>query len=62
MTSLKFYISPVREKLETSNLDSRLKNFIGSVPLGTTPQAVLMTLAHNHFTNLYLELQRGYCY
>ena len=43
MTSLKIYISPVMEKLETSNLDSR-------VPLSTSPWKVVMSWAHNHIT------------
>ena len=37
-------------------------NIIVRVPLGTPPQAVVMTLAHNHVTSLYLELQWSYCY
>ena len=32
------------------------------VPLGALPQVVVVSLAHNHVTNLYLKLERSYCY
>ena len=56
MTSLKIYISPVMEKLETK-FGQQLN--IEKVPLGTPPQAVVMTLAHNHVTNLFISSYRG---
>ena len=34
-------------------------NIIERVPLGTLPQAVLMLLAHNHLTNLFISNYRG---
>ena len=45
------------EKLETSNLDSRYN--IERVPLGTPLQVVVMSLAHNHMTNLFISSYRG---
>ena len=53
------YISSHRE---ARNRFGQQVNIIERVPLGTPPQVVVMTLAHNHVTNLYLELQKGYCY
>ena len=53
MTSLEIYISQVLEKLETSNLDQI--NIIERVPLGTPPHAVVMFLAHDHLTNLFIS-------
>ena len=32
---------------------------IERVPLGTPPQAVVMSLAHNHMTNLFISSYRG---
>ena len=34
-------------------------NINEKVPLGTPPQAVVMTLAHNHMTNLFISSYRG---
>ena len=34
-------------------------NIIERVPLGTPPQAVVMTLAHNHMANLFISSDRG---
>ena len=34
-------------------------NIIERVPLGTPPQAVVMSLAHNHMTNLFISSYRG---
>ena len=51
------YISSHREVRNTKF--GHLLN-IERVPLGTPPQAVVMSLAHNHLTNL--ELQRNCCY
>ena len=45
------------EKLETSNLDQI--NITERVPLGTPPQAVVMSLAHNHLINLFILSYRG---
>ena len=44
------------EKLETSNLD---QINIERVPLDTPPQAVVMSLAHNHLINLFILSYRG---
>ena len=57
MTSLKIYISPVMEKLEAKF--GQHVNIIERVPLGTPPQAVVKTLAHNHVTNLFISSHRG---
>ena len=45
------------EKLETKF--GQHVNIIERVPLGTPPQAVVMTLAHNHVTNLFISSHRG---
>ena len=64
ITSLKIYISSVTEKLETSNLDS----IIERVPLGTPPEAVVMTLEGLLSLNLgsksnsVIEVDRGLLY
>ena len=34
-------------------------NIIERVPLGTPPQVVVMSLAHNHVTNLFISSYRG---
>ena len=34
-------------------------NIIERVPQGTLPQAVVMSLAHNHLTNLFISSYRG---
>ena len=34
-------------------------NIIEMVPLGTPPQVVVMTIAHNHVTNLFISSYRG---
>ena len=52
MTSFTIYISPVTEKLETSNLD---QINIERVPLGSLSQGAVMSLAHNHLTNLFIS-------
>ena len=57
MTSLKIYVSPVMEKLETKF--GHLINMIEGVPLDTLPQTVVMSLAHNHLTNLFISSYRG---
>ena len=44
------------EKLETFGLQV---NIIERVPLGTPPQAVVMTLAHNHVSNLFISSCTG---
>ena len=36
-----------------------LINIIERVPLGTPPQAVVMSLARNHLTNLFISSYRG---
>ena len=60
VTSLKIYISPVTEKLETSNfIFGQQINTIEMVLLGTLLQAVVMTLAHNHLTNIFILSYRG---
>ena len=50
--------------LHSSHGDARnikfghLINIIERVPLGTLPQAVVMSLAHNHLTNLFISSYR----
>ena len=34
-------------------------NIIERVPLGTPPQVVVMTLAHNYVTNLFISSYKG---
>ena len=55
MSSLRIHISPVMEKLEALNLNSRV-NLIQRVLLGTLPQKEMTSLPHIHMTltNLYL--------
>ena len=36
-----------------------LMNIIEKVSLGTAPQALVMSLAHNHLTNLFISSYRG---
>ena len=45
------------EKLETKF--GQQVNIIEGVPLGTPPQAVVMKLAHNHLTNIFISSYRG---
>ena len=48
----------------SSQVDARnikfghLINIIERVPLGTPPQALVMPLAHNHLTNLFISSYR----
>ena len=45
---------------ETRNIKFRQQvNIIERVPSGTPPQAVVMTLAHNHVTDLFISSCRG---
>ena len=37
-------------------------NTVERTPLGTPLRVVVMSSAHNHMTDLSLELQRGNCY
>ena len=59
MSSLRIYISPVMEKLETLNLNSTV-NLIQRVLLGTPPQKELASLPHIHvtLTNLFISRLR----
>ena len=57
-TSLNIYPSPVMEMLETSIL-GHLINIIEKVLLGTPSQMVVMSLAHNHLTILFILSYRG---
>ena len=61
MSSLGICISPVMEKLETLNLNSRIK-LIQRVLLGTLPQKELTSLPHIHvtLTNFFISNLRGY--
>ena len=54
MTSLEIYVS---SHGEARNIKFRHQiNSIERVPLGTPPQVVVMSLAHNHLTNLELQV------
>ena len=57
-TSLNIYPSPVMEMLETSIL-GHLINIIERVLLGPPSQTVVMSLAHNHQTILFILSYRG---
>ena len=60
VTSLKICIYLVTEKLETSNFKFGYQiNIIERVILGTLPQMVAMSLAHNYQTNLFILSYRG---
>ena len=52
MSSLRFYISSIMEKLETLNLSSRV-NLIQQILFGTLLQKELMSLSYIHIS-LYL--------
>ena len=56
MTSLKIYISPVREKLEIK-FGEQVN--IERVSLGTSPQEVVMSVVYNEVTNLFISSYRG---
>ena len=57
MTSLKICVSS-HEEARNIKL-GHLISIIGRVPLGTPPQAVVMSLAHNHLTDLFISSYRG---
>ena len=57
MTSLKIDISPVMEKLETTF--GHQINITERVPSGNPHQAVVMSLARNQLTNLFISSYRG---
>ena len=65
MTSLKICVSPVMEKLEISNLDSRQLNLVQLASIGYSSSvgsdAITSQLCHLD-KSLYLQLQRGYFY
>ena len=55
---------PIWNLYISSHLEARNNKFgqqvnIERVPLGTPPQAVVMSLAHNHMTNLFISSYRG---
>ena len=57
MTSLEIYVS---SHGEARNIKFRHQiNSIERVPLGTPPQVVVMSLAHNRLTNLFISSYRG---
>ena len=58
MISLKIYIISSHREARNIKFEQRV-NIIGSVPLGTPPQALVMTLARNHVTNLFIVSYRG---
>ena len=57
MASLKICVSSHEEARNIKLGD--LRSIIERVPLGTPPQAVVMSLAHNHQTNLFISNYRG---
>ena len=57
INNLKIYIS---SHGKTRNIEfGQLINIIERVPLGTPPQVVVMSLAHNHVKNLFILSYRG---
>ena len=60
MTNIKIFISPVIEKLETFKFGQQV-NLIQRVLLGTLPQEVVMSLAHNYVTlsNFFISSYKG---
>ena len=58
MTSLRIYISPIYGEARNIKFGQQV-NIIERVPLGTPPQVVVMSLAHNHVTNLFISSYRG---
>ena len=54
MTSLKIYISPEDRNIKFGHLI----NTIERVPLDTLPYLLVMSLAHNHLTNLFISTYR----
>ena len=58
MSSLRIYISPVYGEARNIKFGQQV-NIIERVPLGTPPQVVVMSLAHNHVTNLFISSYRG---
>ena len=58
MSSLRIYISPVYGEARNIKFGQQL-NIIERLPLGTPPQAAVMTLAHNHVTNFFISIYRG---
>ena len=51
------YISSHEEARNTKF--GHLINIIEKVPLGDPPQVVVMSLAHNHLTNLFISSYKG---
>ena len=49
----------ISSHLEARNIKFGQQVNIERVPLGTPPQAVVMSLAHNHMTNLFISSYRG---
>ena len=56
ITNLKIYVS---SQEEARNIKFGQQVNIERVPLGTPLQAVVMSLAHNHMTNLFILSYRG---
>ena len=61
--NLRIHISPLMEKLEALNLNSRV-SVIQRVLLSTPPQKKLTSLPHIYVAlkNLFISSLRGYCY
>ena len=57
MATLRIYISSHREARNIKF--GHQINIIKKVPLGAPPQAVAVSLAHNHLTNLFILSYRG---
>ena len=50
----------ISSHLEARNIKfGQQVNIIERVPLGSPPQAIIMSLAHNHMTNLFILSYRG---
>ena len=63
MGNLRIHISPVMEKLEALDLNSRV-SVIQRVLLSTPPQKKLTSLPHIYVAlkNLFISSLKGYCY
>ena len=60
MTSLKIYVYHISSHREARNIKfGHQINTIERVPLGTPSQTIVMLLAHNHQTNLFISNYRG---
>ena len=67
VSKMPYFVSPVyiyvSSHEEARNIEfGQQVNIFESAPLGTPPQVIVVSLAYNDVTNLFISSYSGYCY